>query len=89
MSDSDTDTDTSSRLGYRCCRRTSLVMPLYRVWWLSLPFRLMARTSGSGFAPGLRNLVQYEKARLGYALYERDQLLYRWLRVRAWWSGQR
>ena len=45
-----------------------------------------ARAPGPGFAPGLRNLLAYEKGRLWHLLHERERLVYRWLRLRAGWG---
>ena len=36
-------------------RRSGLVLPLHRIWLLSLPFRWATRAPAPGFAPGLRN----------------------------------
>lgn len=69
-------------------RRFGVVLPLHRIWLLSLPFRFTQRgnaATGPGFAPGLRNVLHYEKTRWGHRLYERDRWAYRWLQLRAWW----
>lgn len=65
-------------------RHSPLVLSTGRIWLYSLPFRWVARSSVPGFAPGLRNVLAYEKARLWGRLYERDRLMYRWLQLKAW-----
>ena len=53
-------------------RRSGLVLPLHRIWLLSLPFRWATRAPAPGFAPGLRNVLAYEKGRLWHLLHERE-----------------
>jgi len=69
-------------------RRSGLVLPLHRIWLLSLPFRWATRAPAPGFAPGLRNVLAYEKGRLWHLLHERERLVYRWLRLRAGWGAR-
>ena len=68
--------------------RSGLVLPLHRIWLLSLPFRWATRAPAPGFAPGLRNVLAYEKGRLWHLLHERERLVYRWLRLRAGWGAR-
>jgi hypothetical protein len=57
-------------------KRIGLVLPVGRLWMMSLPFRLICRGCARGFAPGARNLLTYEIRRLWHRLFERERLVY-------------
>jgi hypothetical protein len=56
--------------------RVGLVLPVSRLWVMSLPFRLVCRACTDGFAPGARNLIEYEVRRLWHRIYERERIGY-------------
>lgn len=57
-------------------RKIGLVLPVGRLWVMSLPFRLLSRGCSPGFAPGTRNILIYESRRLWHRIFERERLLY-------------
>jgi hypothetical protein len=57
-------------------RQVGLVLPVGRLWLMSLPFRLVSRGCPAGFAPGARNLLVYELRRLWHRIFERERLVY-------------
>lgn len=63
--------------------RIGLILPVGRLWVMSMPFRLAAKAPGFGFAPGLRNLLRYEARRVWHWLYERERMVLVGLRLGA------
>lgn len=57
-------------------RRPGLLLPVGRLWLMSLPFRLGAGRPAAGFQPGVRNTMAYELRRIWHRLYERERLNY-------------
>ena len=70
-------------------KRTGLVLSVGRLWLMSLPFRLVSRLAGPGYAPALRNFLVYELRRLWHRLYERERLIHRAGRLHAIWRRVR
>lgn len=58
--------------------RPGLTLSVGRIWILSQAIRLYFKPPMSGFAPGFRNLLEYERRRLLHWVYEPDRLRY-WL----------
>ncbi|AHF00204.1 hypothetical protein [Thioalkalivibrio paradoxus] len=63
-------------------RKTGLVLSVWRLSLLSLPFRALPAPRVPGFQPGLRNIVVYELRRLWHRIFESDRLLYTLQRLR-------
>lgn len=64
--------------------RTSLLLSTGRLWAMSMPFRLVGKVPGFGFAPGLRNVLRFEARRFWHWLYEGERLLLLRIRVSTW-----
>jgi hypothetical protein len=57
-------------------RRPGLLLPVGRLWLMSLPFRLGSGRPTAGFQPGMKNTLAYELRRIWHRLYERERLGY-------------
>ena len=57
-------------------KRTGLVLPAVRLWVMALAYRLGGHPITSGFHPGLRSLIAYERGRLWHRVYERERVAY-------------
>lgn len=69
--------------------RTGLVLPVGRLCFMALAFRLGRRPATFGFRPGVKSLLVYECGRLVHRVYERERVSYylhrlRVLRRRLW-----
>jgi hypothetical protein len=56
--------------------RTGLVLSTGWIWAMSLPFRLCCSSREPGFTPGLRNVIDYELARLRHAVFDHERMTY-------------
>ena len=63
-----------------CSRVNAMMLSVRKIWMMSLAFRSLTNRPGYGFAPGWRNVRDYELAKLWHVLYEPDRL--RWWRAR-------
>lgn len=63
--------------------RIGLRLSAGRLWVMSMTFRLATKAPGSGFAPGLRNMLRYEARRVWHWLYEWERLVLVGLRLGA------
>ena len=72
-------------------KRTGLVLPVVRLWIMALAYRLAGHPITSGFHPGLRSLIAYERGRFWHRVYERERISYYahsfrglWRKLRRW-----
>lgn len=56
--------------------RRGLLLPVGRLWLMSLPFRLGLRRPAAGFQPGAKSTAAYLLRRFWHLLYERERLNY-------------
>lgn len=62
-------------------RRKRLLIPVVRLFLMHVPFRLY-RHGGAGFAPGVRACVQWMLLSARHALFDRERLKFRIVRLR-------
>ena len=65
--------------------RTGLVLSVWQLSVLSLPFRALRSPRGPGFQPGLQNIFAYELRRFWHRIHEPERLLYFLQRLRRLW----